>query len=210
MTTAFVMDLVHPDVVSSESAQYARLAADWWRWANSIPASTNPLAGGTDCSIGQDGHVWFLGGAFEPGTYERSCKVPNGRSLYFPIINAAYTNDGEDPPKTDAELHELASFWGSADTPLTAEMDGRAIPNLGDYHVHSDVFSYSWPDAPVFDPSASAGTTNAVTDGYYLLIPPLSRGEHTLHFRGSAVYTQEKFGFDYSFNLDVTYHLLVE
>src|SRR5262249_41130159 len=153
------------------------------------------LAGGNDCSVGQDGNVWFLGGAFQPGVYERSCRIPVGRALYFPIINADYDNYNEDPPKTDAELHELASLSGSALSPAAAEIDGGPIPNLADSHAQTDVFSYSWRDAPVFDPGASAGTTTAVTDGYSLLLPPLGPGAHTLHFRGSAVFTQEKFGF---------------
>jgi hypothetical protein len=34
-------------------------------------------------------------------------------------------------------------------------------------------------------------------------------GTHTLHFGGSAVFTQAQDGFDFTFKLDITYHITV-
>jgi hypothetical protein len=187
-----------------------KLAADWWRWAMAIPAASHPLADLSDCSTNQSGKVWFLGGGFASGSYQRTCTIPHGRSIYFPVMNFSYNNYLEDPQKTDAELHELASFWGSALTEASAEIDGVAVPHMKKHHVHSDVFTFSWPNAPVFDPSALAGSTNMVTDGTYLHVGPLCRGKHTIHFKAKAVFTQEKFGFDDTFELDVTYRIIVD
>lgn len=189
---------------------YVQLSQEWWQWAYSMPKAGHPLAGGTDCSAGQAGSVWFLGGAFEPGTFTRSCTVPAGKALFFPIVNVAYNNLDEDPPKTDAELHQLASFYGSAATDMSAEIDGVAVTPISDYHVHSNVFSIWWPDAPVFDDTALGGETEAVTDGYYLMINPLPAGTHTVKFKGSLVFTTAVHGFDHTFALDVTYNLTVQ
>jgi len=204
-------DATQPAVVPpTEVATYAKLSEEWWAWAYSIPAANHPLGDGTDCSVSQSGAVWFLGGAFDSKTVTRSCTVPKGKALYFPIVNAGYNNIGESPQKTDAELHELATLFGSAATAMSAQLDGVTVPNIEDYHVHSDVFWFAYPDAPGPDDSLTAGSSTMVTDGYYLMLNPLSTGSHTLKFKGKLVFTQAKHGFDYTVDLDVTYNLTVQ
>ena len=52
--------------------------------------------GSTDCSTGQGGNVWFLGGRFcandDPScgftNIVRSCSIPAGKSLYVAVANA--------------------------------------------------------------------------------------------------------------------------
>jgi hypothetical protein len=41
-----------------------------------------------------------------------------------------------------------------------------------------------------------------VDSGYYVLLPPLSTGQHTIHFVGSIAY--------FAFSLDVTYHITIQ
>jgi hypothetical protein len=45
------------------------------------------------------------------------------------------------------------------------------------------------------------GSGEAVSDGVYLMLHPLSRGEHTLRFGGTFD--------DFGFSLDITYHITV-
>jgi hypothetical protein len=52
-------------------------------------------------------------------------------------------------------------------------------------------------------------TTSAVSDGYFVMLAPLSPGRHTIHFAGAFVFTLEADGFDFSFSLDITYHIKV-
>ena len=47
-------------------------------------------------------------------------------------------------------------------------------------------------------------------DGYYVMLAPLSRGEHDIHVEGAAVFTQEEDGFDFRFELDIDYHITVD
>src|SRR5690242_13002564 len=81
--------LVTPEVSADDCPELARLAAQWWQWAVSIPPSVNPLTDttGQDCMVGQHGDTWFLGGLLgnpqepleEPGVVERFCQVPSDR-----------------------------------------------------------------------------------------------------------------------------------
>ena len=42
----------------------------------------------------------------------------------------------------------------------------------------------------------------AVDSGYYVLLPPLSAGQHTIHWAGSITF--------FSLSLDVTYNITVQ
>jgi hypothetical protein len=48
-------------------------------------------------------------------------------------------------------------------------------------------------------------TTEAIADGYYLMLPPLSAGEHSIHFAGRVVVPEV-----IDFRLDISYDLTVE
>jgi len=70
-----------------------RLGAEWWQQTISIPTPLNPLLDtrGTSCMIGQRGDVWFLHGALggedNGATVERTCVIPTGKRMFFPIAN---------------------------------------------------------------------------------------------------------------------------
>jgi hypothetical protein len=80
--------------------QLRTLSADWWQWALSIPEAVHPLAfvgaeSADYCAVGQHSGVWFLGGVIaatpvDPieGTVTRTCVVPQGAAIFFPVINA--------------------------------------------------------------------------------------------------------------------------
>jgi len=59
-----------PKVIDRDSVAYGRTYGDWmaaWdQWALSIPVANHPLFDNGDCSVGQSGPVWFLGGNFVP------------------------------------------------------------------------------------------------------------------------------------------------
>ena len=64
--------------------------AAWWQWALSIPASVNPMLDttGANCMVGQNGDVWYLAELFfVGGSVTRDCAVPEGVTLFFPVLN---------------------------------------------------------------------------------------------------------------------------
>jgi len=75
------------------------VGAAWWQYAFSIPVHNpsnfsqflNPLFDETrtDCAVGQANNpVFFLVGVFNiSGKATRTCTVPAGKMLFFPILN---------------------------------------------------------------------------------------------------------------------------
>lgn len=67
---------------------YGEWADRWWQWVDSIPKSVNPMIDptGANCAQGQSGPVWFLAGS-PGGSYDRSCTIPAGKAVFFPVSN---------------------------------------------------------------------------------------------------------------------------
>lgn len=186
---------------------YANYAQLWLQWAMAIPAASNPLLDpdGAYAAIGQTGKVWYLAGNFG-GESVRSITVPSGTALFFPIINAFWNNTpeyGDAPWSPEQEAFARAAVAGLVDTTTNPvlEIDGRSVSNLGDYRVASLAGSCKLPaQGNVLGVELDAAPHPCVADGYWALLPPMSVGDHTVHFSG---------GFGSDFTLDVTYHITV-
>jgi hypothetical protein len=201
----------NPGVMPTSSNAFGRScgewAARWWQWDLSIPEDVNPCTDetGEDALRGQSGHVWFLCGiSGAEGTATRTVTVPAGTALFFPIFTYAWVNTPEfgDPewsPEQEAAVRELAAEIVEGAESVTAEVDGRPVADLRAYRCQNDEpFMVDMPDGNLF--GVPAGTYGpSVTDGYFLMLAPLSRGRHTIHFRSVADGKVQ----------DVTYHLTV-
>jgi hypothetical protein len=97
-------------------------------------------------------------------------------------------------------LRALAGAQLDNPTTLEASVDGVELKDLIDYRVQSPVFSITFPAGAVFGLHSGTFTPN-VSDGYWLMLAPLSAGTHTIHFKG--VRTD-------GFELEVTYNLTVK
>ena len=205
----------NPGVLPPNSRPHGKSYAEWsaehWKWLYSISVHDPPYTGainhplvdetGAKCGVGQSGDVWFLGGPFNSsGIVVRDCTVPTGTMLFFPLVDVECSNVEPAPffGANEAELRACVAQIGMAN--LTASVDGVAIQNLQGYRVQSPLFSFTVPEDNLL--GISAGTTGiAVSDGYFLMLAPLSAGQHTVHFGGTFP--------DFSFTLDATYHLTV-
>ena len=195
---------------------YGEWSARHWQWLFSAPVSQNPLFmdGAVDLSLHQpEGRVWFLGGTFTVnpapgggviGHAVRSGTVPFGKALFFPILDCEWDNPTSPPGDyTTAELRAQAKAQMDSITELDCELDGVPVKHLQAYRVSSPVFKY-W--LPAEDNVVQAGgmdvsgwVTGVVADGIYLMLEPMSVGQHTIHFAGSVP----------GFSLDITYHIKV-
>jgi hypothetical protein len=180
---------------------YGEWSARWWQWAASIPTPDNPLleSGQVDCSFAQSGNVWFLAGNIG-GETERHCTVPSDRYLLFPVVNLLAWRPGDF--ETEAEGREILAGMLN-DATLEVTVDGIPIDNLEAYRVQSPLFQFMVPEDNIFD-LPEPYTRDGLSDGFWLILQPLSAGEHTVHFAGAG---EAWGGF---FELDVTYHLTVE
>ena len=188
--------IVPPDKENYQGLDYAGWAALWWQWAWSIPDGPrhpfNCTATGADLLQNQAGHVWFLVGTF--GACARDITIPKGTALFFPIGNGeCSTLEGPCTPGpgcffgTDApSLSRCAAIYGDfvQDQAPTAVIDGKSVGHLERYRVQTPMFPFGpLPSPPIFVPPSYAGRTGQSVDaGTYLLLEPLSVGQHSIHF----------------------------
>ena len=213
---------VNPTVLPINSAPYGKTYGQWsaehWKWTFSLPVDHHPLTDTADCSAGQSGPVWFLGGTFVStteggvtiGRATRDCSVPAGKALFFPIIDSeCSTLEGNGT--TDAELRSCAQFFQDHAHDMTCTIDGMAVQNVASYRAQSPLFTYGpLPDNNIL--GAPAGSTSpSVSDGVFVMLAPPSAGKHTIHFTGAlSLSTAAGDPFDLEFRLDITYHLTVQ
>lgn len=211
----------NPGVLPPHSHPYGKSYGEWsaehWNWTYSLPADAHPLTDTADASAGQSGPVWFLGGTWAPttdlngnlvGIADRHVTIPAGKALFFPLVNAE-ASVAEGNGKTEAELRETANFFADHAVGLSCTIDGRPVRNLEAYRAESPLFTFGpLPENNLL--GLDEGTTSpAVSDGYYVMLAPLRPGKHTIHFTGALVFTAAEDGFDFSFTLDITYHITV-
>src|SRR5215831_12652517 len=191
--------------IQTYGTTYSELSARWWQWLLSIPAAVNPNLDqvGTNCALGQYDDVWFLAGAFG-GTFVRTCTVPAGKPIFFPLINTiAFKPSGSE---TLLDLRQLAATFIDSVTSLTCTLDKVDFClnlNLQTFRVRSPSFTVIAPAKGLLPPghlSLPGNTDSLVSDGYWLLLSPLTSGSHTLRFTAMT---------SAGFSLDVTYNLSV-
>jgi hypothetical protein len=200
---------------------YEEWSAKWWQW--SLGQSTNHLemVGWSGVCTGPASRVQFLAGVYLPGaggvtTETRKVRVSEDTPLFFTILSAWVDNSGC-PTFTSFTADQLAAQaaaqW-SAVTTTSCIIDGVPVAGLENpattpYLVQAPPFSYTTAEkdnvlAGFFgEPCIPGGMTiyPAVADGVYLMLAPLSRGKHTIHFVGAAAPFLEN---------DITYDITVE
>lgn len=205
---------------------YGEWAEAWWKWALAIPGSTNPINDG-DCNQQQSGDVFFLAGN-GGGNSARTCTIPAGKAIFFPIVNAINRICPEgvnadftcDVATSDQALHDnLVALFNDNEITTTLEVDGHAITGLEDGRAETQKFIDPTMDAmddafgsmcagPIRDNTCNmpvGSSRNAIGDGYWVMLNPLAAGKHDVHFAAKVVLSP-----DSSFELDVSYALTVE
>lgn len=165
---------------------YSEWTSLWWKWLVSIPKERNP---GIDESrrfcVPSQYHpdVWFLAGTFG-GSAIRNCRIPYGKAILFPVINYECSFADEPLILTEKGLQSKCTTEIDDIVDISACLDGNRI-NLKQCRVQSQCFKVNIP----FDNclNAKSGSTTMVSDGYWLFIEPLQRGNHVLTSFGSCL-----------------------
>jgi hypothetical protein len=183
---------------------YGDWAADWWQWALAQPGESNPLndATGEFCKEGQFGKVFFLAGSLNGTAVNRTCEVPAGNALLFPVVNAAYISLKSDSPQqqTLEFLRTQASSGVAGASSLTTTIDGVSVPDImQQYREKSTPFSKVLPEGNILGIPQLFSLGLGVDEGWYLVVKPLAAGSHTIHFTGSLP----------TFKVDVTYDITI-
>jgi hypothetical protein len=195
---------------AQSSRSSVELAAAWWQWALSKPAEDFPLFGGDptyteeQCNgepvTATQGETWFLAGSVGTDPVERTCSVPAGSQLFFPVVNYAwvFTDPETDTDKLARESVQgfMRSLLSDPEFSMVVTVDGKEVHRI--VRAKSHFFEVQLPEDNVF--GEPAGSYRALADGFWVKLPPLSEGEHTIHWEMTSS----------GFSQDVTYHLTVE
>jgi len=162
---------------------YGEWSARYWQDILAIPASENPAVGhyGPECYFERIGNVGLA--VPTAGIAEIWCEVPAGMPL-FVLVLASECSTLEPPPYYGGNEEDLrACALGYAPTNLHANVDGIALQDLSDYTVASPLFEFTLPEDNVY--GLPPGTGQSVSYGTWLMLAPLSAGEHTISVGGT-------------------------
>jgi hypothetical protein len=212
---------------------YREWVAAWTKWAAQTKGSAHPLVRPTaDCSEGQKGRVWFLGGDFVGGgqPIERDCTIPKGTALFIAILNEFWLSTPEvaciaaDPwYKATPRDEEFALFReqiiDAIEQPrpireLSLRLNGKSAGNLRRFFFTSTIFTARIPEDNIFDELGFCPenippvvTRPDVAWGFYVFLKPLPAGKYTLRWKADADFIDAT---PSRLRQDVTYHLTVK
>lgn len=175
--------------------QLASITNGWWKWIFSIDTTrqSNPFSTffTGDCGIlSQPGRLMFLVGTSNagPGVQDHgTCNVPAGTSILFPLLNSEC--DFRNTPGATVQtmsfgqpFKQLRSCTDlSAATSLAASLDGAPLQYA---RVQSSPGGFMLNIVPNNPFAELPGPSHSVADGYWVLLPSLSPGQHTVSFGG--------------------------
>jgi len=167
-------------------------SARWWMWAASFDGAS-PIQDTTGdlCGMRQMGEVFFLAGTYESRPVHRTCKVPAGKHLFFPLVNYVVTPNGG--ISRCEEITAQARAMTDEPARMFLELDGKPLPDMKRQRIAT---------SECFNVAAFSGGPKmmSASNGYWAMLKPLPAGKHTLHLGGALP----------SLRQDVTYTLLVE
>lgn len=158
-------------------------------WVRSFPESESPSTDmtGERCGAGQSGEMWFLTGMRRPGKVQRECVVPEGKSILVPIANAIVQHPSDENPCDKIQVTLKKFMEGASDVRFS--LDGKLWSESEIRQLGTNCFKLR--------NGATGQTTTSAVGGYWVFLPPLSKGRHVIEF-GCRFKMIE-------FELDVTY-----
>lgn len=178
-------DLIYEITDKPFNRTYSDWTAKWWQWAYSIPKDHHPAYDNTGefCSEKQKDPVWFFPGTFgHPVT--RYCNIQAGNAILFPILNSECSYIEFPQLKNERELRDCAKIIQDKVINLSASIDNNELKNLEEYRIQSSLFNFSLPQNNIL--GLPPQKTQAVSDGNWVFLKPLSIGQHEIKFKGEV------------------------
>jgi len=184
--------------------EYANI---WWQWAESMSREYSPVVDtvGEFCDVNQQGDVWFLASGYGNSLISRHCVIPADKHIFFPVINMAFwPNLKAETKSTCQSVKQGAALNNDELLTINVTIDGKSVDKPERFRLKSEkcfdllgMVDRKY-NPPILYPAAS--------DGYWIMMRPLSKGHHKITF--SAQYFREgiaygKMAQDISYELDV-------
>ncbi len=163
--------------------QYANA---WWQWAYSMPNAESPIRdrNGEKCGVNQTGPVWFLAGGFGSSLIKRTCEVPAGKYLFFPVVNMVYYPSNRQLASGSVTCQAaMKSAAANNDNLAYIEVvvDGKLFNDAKELRIHpNECFDLG---KRMKRPDGAPKIFPAATDGYWMMLKPLPPGEHSISFK---------------------------
>ncbi|MCI0558039.1 MAG: hypothetical protein MN733_06050, partial [Nitrososphaera sp.] len=164
-------------------ATYEEWSMRYWLWLLSIPSNMNPVFADNEANCAEsqtEENVWFLVG---PGPDNDAkvyrCAVPEGKSLFMPIVSTYCATAVQGSLETDEDIAECREPINSI-TELKVEIDGTMITELEQNRATTEFFEVRLPEVNLW---GGEPTEQMMSDGYWMMIEPLAAGDHEIHIR---------------------------
>jgi hypothetical protein len=159
---------------------YSEWLTKWWQWSMSIPSKEHPRDNFSPeaCSAYQEGPVWFLPDQLAEDK-ARTCYIPEGHAILVPLaVGECDTGSHGDYPDDDDSLIRCASE-GNDGAIFRVTLDGITLIDLDQYRTSADFFEITRSSTDnVYE--GPIGTYRAFAEGYYIMLEPLTAGQHDL------------------------------
>jgi hypothetical protein len=169
---------------------YEQHIQNFWKWIISLPKDRNPWQDETGKMCANDqselnSKVFYLSGN-GGGRSERTCEVPAGKGLLIPVM-VVEISDKEVPGKSAEELKKIAKKDQDSVTSLYLKLNDKEYKpeDIRKYRKSTGDFGVVYPKNAIF--GATEGPSTAVADGHYIVTQPLSKGNHTIHYKSSLI-----------------------
>ena len=215
--TLFAQDWANSITYPADSTPFGMTYGDWQaaylQYFFSIPASINPVADttGANCKVAQSsGPVFFLNSALPGSFVTRTCTVSTSKALLVTVAWSECSNL-EVPPSYGGNPQDMrtcaaASTDGVGVNTLKLRVDKNNISEvLRRMRVQSPSYDFIMPATDNILGLNGVTSGSSVSDGYLVMLEPLSPGNHVIHFEGAFVSGPACCG-----SFGVTYNLTVQ
>jgi hypothetical protein len=196
----------NPNIAPANSSAYGKTysqwADAWWQWVLTLraPNDPNPFTSQNCVKTNNTDKVFFLTGT-QGGSATRDCVIPTGTPLFFPLVNIAwaenpalYANPKLTPRYTPTVIADfLRQAYASDKVYLEAWIDGVPVKSLQNSAYYEVITDPKHPFPSYILPGNYAIGTDTTLDwvgvsgGYFLLLHPLTPGNHTIVFTGKVI-----------------------
>jgi len=194
--TATAPRIVPPDI-AYQGKTYAEWAGAFWKWALELPLDGHPFTTcKRDLSAGQSGKVWYWAAPIDKCPGHIQATLPPDTALFLTMLDAE-TSSLEDFPfhgDTKADQRSNSIWLANHIHDIFCTIDGVPVTNLQAFRFVNPQIRFTAPTPWVF--GATGGTGTSVGDGYFLMLEPLSKGKHTIHYGGAFHFDAGEIGPD--------------
>ena len=165
---------VVPPTEAPLGTSYAEWGANWWQWLLSVPPVEDPAVG--DCQAGQGGEVFYIPHVSPGVSATTDCTIGVDQWI---VASAGGTiwdaSDGSEGLLALVEA-DIPTFSGPG-----VSIDGEDVSDIESYWLVNPDFTIEYTDDNPY--GLAAGTWDAAMGGWYVMIPPLEPGPHTIVVR---------------------------